>query len=69
MLPGHGGTVLEDSHEIFRERHMASEKCANARLARGAENRANLLDDLGSAGDLADDADLHVIDNQGGVTG
>ena len=49
---------------LRRQGQMARESHPHARRARRFQRDASALDDLCRAGDLAADADLHVVDHQ-----
>src|SRR5205807_6309665 len=68
-LPRHGRAVLERTHQLGRQRHVPGEEDAQARPPSGIEDTAHLRDDRLAAGDLAHDADLHVVDQKRQPTG
>ena len=65
MLPGQGGAKLHDPGDLFGQGQVAAEKDADPGGAGGGQDARDLGDDLVAAFDLAEDADLHVVDQQG----
>src|ERR671912_2084151 len=61
-LPGHGLPELRGAHELFRKRRVAAEEHAEAPLPSRRQNLPDSGGDLGAVGQLAGDADLHVVD-------
>ena len=63
-LPGHRDAQLGDPHQLRGQRHVPGEEDPDAGPAGRLEHPPHALGHLRAVGELADDADLHVVDDQ-----
>jgi hypothetical protein len=68
-LPGHGRAELGHSCQLIRQRHVPGEEDPIASLAGRGEYLGNRRDRRGRVRQLAQDADLHIVDEQGQTRG
>ena len=63
-LPGHGHPVLRCAHQLEGQRQVPGEEHPHPGVPGGREGPLHPLHDPCAVGDLPDDADLHVVDQE-----
>jgi hypothetical protein len=64
-LPGHSGAQLGDAHQLGGQRHVSAVEDPDSGPAGGIEHPPHPVGHLRAVGELADDTDLHVKDDEG----